>query len=436
MSSAQPLSPPNLAITAAWDKPVVPATGGEATLLVRLKAVDTGARNGHRRAPVDVAFVLDRSGSMAGDKLALVKEAVAVAVAQLRDEDKTALVVYDHEVETLQHLEPATPRVKTALRLALQGVDAGGSTNLSGGWLTGCDELSKGMPTTEQTGPVRIRRALLLTDGLANVGISNATELTRHAHELRRRGIATTTLGVGLDFDEDLLASMAEAGGGNFQFIGKAGELRAFFARELGELLTVAAAGLALSLTLPAGVRAHLVNAFPAERHGDRLDVALGDLPATDELNLVFAVTVDAGPHDTAHLATLNAAWSDPATDHRRSFDLTLPPLHHADRATVDATPADPGVVEQAALQRAAIAQREAMRLDRQGRYAESRARMAAAAHGLAAAPPTASVLAMRLSAESLAEADASATLSEEVRKTATYHAHRYSRGKADKTPS
>jgi Ca-activated chloride channel family protein len=434
MSSSQPLPPSNLVISAAWDKPVVPVTGGEATLLVRLKAADTAAHDCHRRAPVDVAFVLDRSGSMGGDKLALVKEAVAVAVGQLRDEDKTALVIYDHEVETLQHLEPATPRVKTALRLALQGVDAGGSTNLSGGWLTGCDELSKGMSATETGGPVRIRRSLLLTDGLANVGISDASELTKHAHELRRRGIATTTLGVGLDFDEDLLASMAEAGGGNFQFIGKAGELRGFFARELGELLTVVAAGLSLSLTLPPGARARLVNAFPAERHGDRLDVALGDLPASDELNLVFAVTIEAATRDATHLANLGALWSDPATDSRRSFDLTLPPLRLADQDTVDATPADPDVAEQAALQHAAIAQREAMRLDRQGRYAESRAKMAAAAHGLAAAPATASVMAMRMSAESLASYDASATLSEEVRKSATYRALRYSRGKADET--
>src|SRR5262245_284280 len=196
------MSSSNLSIAVAWEKPVVPVTGGEATLLVRVKAAETAGQNGHRRAPVDVAFVLDRSGSMAGEKLALVKEAVGVAIGHLRDEDKTALVIYDHEVETLQHLTAATPRVKTAVRLALQGVDAGGSTNLSGGWLTGCDELSNGMGE----GPVRIRRALLLTDGLANVGISRADELTKHAHELRRRGIATTTLGVGHDFDEDLLA--------------------------------------------------------------------------------------------------------------------------------------------------------------------------------------------------------------------------------------
>jgi Ca-activated chloride channel family protein len=432
MSSLKPSS--NLSITAAWEKPVVANTGGEATLLVRLKAADLTGIDKQRRAPVDVAFVLDRSGSMSGEKLALVKEAVAVAIGQLREEDKTALVIYDHEVETLQRLEAATPRVKTALRLALQGVDAGGSTNLSGGWLTGCDALANGIGDTE--GPVRIRRSLLLTDGLANVGITRTDELTKHAHELRRRGISTTTLGVGLDFDEDLLAIMAEAGGGNFQFIGRASELRAFFERELGELLTVVAAGLSISLTLPHGVRARLVNGFPVDRQGKTINVELGDLPATDELNLIFSIRVEAGTHSSEHLATLHAVWSDPATDSRRSFDLTLPPLRLADHATVEATPADSDVAEQAALQRAAVEQREAMRLDRQGRYAESRVRMAAASQALSAAPPTASVMAMKLDTDALAAYDQSAMLSEEVRKSTTYNALRRLRGKGNNPPA
>src|SRR3954452_18278581 len=89
-------------VSAAWDRPVVPSTGGQATLLVRIKPVAPAEGSGHRRAPVDVAFVLDRSGSMSGDKLTLVKDAVSVAVGHLRDEDRTALVVYDHEVETVQ----------------------------------------------------------------------------------------------------------------------------------------------------------------------------------------------------------------------------------------------------------------------------------------------------------------------------------------------
>lgn len=427
--SSSPSSFPNLSISAAWERPVVPASGGEATLLVRIKATEA-TQNSQRRAPVDVAFVLDRSGSMSGAKLDLVKEAVGVAVGHLRDEDKTALVIYDHEVETLQVLAAATPRIKTALRLSLQGIDAGGSTNLSGGWLTGCDELTKGMG--ESSGPVRIRRALLLTDGLANVGITDADELTKHAHELRRRGVSTTTLGVGVDFDEALLAGMAEAGGGNFQFIERTDQLRGFFERELGELLTIVAAGLSVSLTLPHGVRARLVNPYPVERHGKRIDISLGELPAADEVNLIFSVTTEPGALNTTHLATLSAEWSDPATDSRRTFALTLPPLRLVDRATFDATAADADVSEQAALQRAAVAEREAMRLDRQGRYAESRASLRQAAAVLASAPTTARVLRSAQVASMYLAEDANAPLPEQMRKRSTFNAFRRQHGKSD----
>ncbi|MER3438079.1 MAG: TIGR02452 family protein, partial [Chloroflexota bacterium] len=171
-------SPSPLSITAAWDRPLVAATGDEVALLIQIAAPPPSSEQSPRRAPIDVAFVLDRSGSMAGDKLALVKEAVSVALGHLRDDDRAALVIYDHAVETLQTLAPTTPRVKAAMRLALHGIDSGGSTNLAGGWLTGCEELTRAMGAGDDR--VRIRRTLLLTDGLANVGMTSAEELTKH----------------------------------------------------------------------------------------------------------------------------------------------------------------------------------------------------------------------------------------------------------------
>ncbi len=417
-----------LSISATWNRPLVAATGGEATLLVRISAPARSDDQSAHRAPIDVAFVLDRSGSMAGEKLSLVKEAVSVALGHLHDEDRAALVVYDHEVETLQTLASATPRVKTTMRLALQGVDRGGSTNLSGGWLTGCEELTRGMGDGDDR--VRIRRALLLTDGLANVGITDTAELTRHAHELRRRGIATTTLGVGLDFDEDLLAGMAEAGGGNFQFIAHPGELRAFFTRELGELLTVIATDFTVSLTLPAGVRARLISAFPSEQRRNQIDVSLRDLSASETLCLVFSVTSEAGEPGTARLATLRASWADPSADTRRAQDLTLPPLVLADAESVAATPEDPEVAEEAAIQRAAAERRKAMRLDRQGRSREAKMYLQRSAAYLAAAPQSARVAEEFSMSAALADMDADEGYGEDVRKQVTFAAMRRLRGK------
>ncbi|MDF2759336.1 MAG: hypothetical protein K0S99_1968, partial [Thermomicrobiales bacterium] len=218
-------------VEARWERPLIAAGGGATTLLVRIIAAPGDETETSRAAPLDVAFVLDRSGSMQGGKLDLAKEGVDLAVARLRDADRAALVVYDDEVDTVQPLAPATPRLKSSLRLALHGVDPGGSTYLSGGWIAGCQQLAEATTVANADATAtRIRRVILLTDGLANVGILDPGMLARHAGELRRRGIATTTVGVGQDFDEGLLSAMAEAGGGNFQYVANPEGLRAFFA--------------------------------------------------------------------------------------------------------------------------------------------------------------------------------------------------------------
>jgi Ca-activated chloride channel family protein len=420
-----------LAIEARWEKALVPPEGGAATLLIRI-VPPVQPPVGGRRAPLDVAFALDRSGSMSGEKLTLVKEAVDVAVRLLREEDRVALVTYDNRVGVVQPLAAATTRTKTALRLALHGLDAGGSTALADGWLTACRELAEA-PSLADGGNgagVRIRRALLLTDGLANVGETDPAVLAEHAHELRRRGVGTTTLGVGVDFDEALLAGLAEAGGGNFQWIGKAAELRAFFEREIGELLSVAASDLAVTLTLPPGVRGTVVSAYPNQRTDQRIAVALGDLPAGEEIPLLLSIQVPPGVLGAAQRIELEATWADPAADSRRRAAVEVAPLRYADAATVGATAPDPLVQEQAALQNAAAAQREAVRLDRAGRYAESRRVLRESTALLSAAPATARVTAYARLHAQFADADEAAPLSEEARKQATWTAHRTARGR------
>ena len=114
---------------------------------------------------------------------------------------------------------------RIAMRASLYKLDARGSTNLSGGWLSGCQQLAAASSRDDE---IRLRRAILLTDGMANAGITDSVELARHAGELRSRGIATTTLGIGHDFDEFLLAEMAEAGGGNFEYLASARQLVPF----------------------------------------------------------------------------------------------------------------------------------------------------------------------------------------------------------------
>lgn len=422
-----------LSITAEWELGIVAAEGGTASLLIRVKPA--GPLPGERRAPVDVAVVLDRSGSMAHGKLDLAKTATSTALALLHDEDRAALVVYDNEVDTIHTLQPATARAKAAIRLALHGVDPGGSTNLSGGWLTGCDQLASAMPVSgsERT---RLRRALLFTDGQANAGITDPNELIHHAGELRKRGIITTCLGIGDDFDEVLLSGMTEAGGGNFEYAQSADQLPAFFAKELGELLTVAAANVTISVTMPHGVRGTLVNPFPSERHGKTIDIALRDVTGHDEIPLVFDFDVVPGHIGTSNRVVVAASWVDPAADRRMQTEVVPPILARVPGIVVKNAPVNTAVAEEIAEQRAAVMRREAMRLDREGKHAESRARLQEHQAMLAAAPKSARLLGAMSAMEDLVSHDASAPLGESMRKQVTYDAMRRSRGtRQNETP-
>lgn len=417
-------------IEARWERAIVAKTGGEATLLVRVAAPAGDEAEAGRAAPLDVAFVLDRSGSMHGGKLELAKEGVDLAVARLRDADRVALVVYDNDVDTVQPLAAATPRLKASLRLALHGIDPGGSTFLSGGWIAGCHELAEAEAQAETSKTTRIRRVMLLTDGLANVGILDPGELARHAGELRRRGIATTTLGVGQDFDEGLLSAMAEAGGGNFQYVADPEGLRAFFARELQELFSVAATGLTVTLTLPPGLHAELVSAFPVEPRNGALAVAIGDLPAGDEIDLIFSMRVARGAAGDALPVVVSASWTDPRADARQETDASPGPLRRAEPEDVaDATP-DALVAERAALQRAAAARRAGLALDRAGRIQESREKMMTSRRLLVAAPMTADVKMDLRETEELAFMAPSQAYGSHVRKAAQQREEQRRRGR------
>jgi hypothetical protein len=373
---------------------------------------------------------------MQGDKLNLAREGVDLAIARLRDADRAALVVYDDEVDTVQSLAAATPRLKASLRLALHGVDAGGSTYLSGGWIAGCHQVAEAAPiASAEATATRIRRVILLTDGLANVGILDPGVLARHAGELRRRGIATTTVGVGQDFDEGLLSAMAEAGGGNFQYVAGPDGLREFFTHELQELFSVAATGLAVTLDLPAGLDAELVSAFPVETKGDALEVAIGDLPAGDEIDLVFTLRAGRGQVGDLLPVAVTACWTDPRADARRDISATLEPLQWAEEGTVTAMTADDLVLERAALQRAAAERRAGLELDRSGRFADSRARMLRSRAHLVAAPMTAAVRADLAETTMLASAPSTSGYGSHVRKSAQLREDQRRRGREASEP-
>ncbi len=257
-------------------------------LVVRLVAPDAPRRPG--RLPVNVSLVLDRSGSMGGTKIRLAKEAVERAIATLGSEDRFSAVFYDDRIEVVVPSTPATAPARAAAREALRAVDARGSTNLFEGWMRGCEQVALHAVADA------VSRTLLLTDGLANVGVTDRFELETHAAELRRRGVATSTFGVGHDFDEALLEAMATAGGGNFYYIEDARQIADVMTSELGEALEVVARDVRLEVTVPAGAQLEILGPERAERRlTEAWTVEVGDLVARQQREVVLRVNFPYG---------------------------------------------------------------------------------------------------------------------------------------------
>ena len=247
------------------------------------------ARSERVRPPVNLAFILDRSGSMSGDKIRLAKQAIEEAIARLHDDDRFAIVTYDDQIDVVVPGTRASPEARRTALDRLREIDARGSTNLGEGWLRGAQQVAEALADDG------VNRCLLLTDGLANVGITDRDELARHAGELRARGVSTSTFGVGEDFDEVLLQSMASAGGGHFYFIATADSIRDHITSEVGETLEIVARGVTLEIGAAEGIRVESLSPYPIHEGRGQTEVTLGDLTSDERVEVVLRLNFPYG---------------------------------------------------------------------------------------------------------------------------------------------
>ena len=291
----------------------------EATVhaMLQLRAPDAPASA--ERMPLSLAVVIDRSGSMNGGRLESAKACVRHLAQRLAPTDELAVVVYDDEVNVIVPLGPVNA---SAVRAAIDGVYPGGSTNLSGGWL-------KGMEILRDAAPDRLRRVLLLTDGRANVGITEPGVLTNITREASVQGISTTTIGFGADFDEHLLTSMSDAGGGGAHFAATPDAGPGIFAGEFEGLVSVVAQNVSVEVRLAPEVAVlGVLNEYPMVWLDRAVQIELGDAYGGEERAVIFQMQIPAlaslGPAKVADVVLRYVSVGEQVAAHDVTVPLTV----------------------------------------------------------------------------------------------------------------
>lgn len=319
------------------------------------------------RPPLNVAFVLDRSGSMGGSKIDLARTAVVQALRMLRETDRFAVVSYDNEVDVVVPSTSASSEAVTHAIAAVQRIQARGNTNLSAGWLRGCEQIAEYLRAEETT------RCLLLSDGLANEGITDRDELARHAAALRERGITTSCLGIGADYDERLLDAIATAGRGHSYHVETAIQIPDFLRSELGEALETVARDVTVTVRGGAGVTATTLNRYSMAANADgSVSLHLGDLVARQDVALVFRLQFPRGRAGETSVVSFavrdrQGVFTDPAREAAFTF---------ATHSENDAQGRNRRVDFAVAELYTAVARAEALELNRARRFDAARERL------------------------------------------------------------
>jgi len=271
---------------------------GNVYLRLSLKSLAGAKRND--RAPINAAIVIDRSGSMSGDRIEAAREGARVALKRLSSDDRVALIAYNHGVEVLSPSAPLR-NARDKLLKVIDGIEAGGTTALHAGVKEG------GRQVEEFVSDNNVNRVILLSDGLANVGPSTPGELAELGRKLASKGISVSTIGLGLDYNEDLMQRLAAASDGNHVFVERPSDLAEIFDREFGDALSVSARDITIIIECRAGFTPKRILGRDGSISGQKVTLKLNQLQAENERYVVVELEAPSnpstGPADVAEVS-------------------------------------------------------------------------------------------------------------------------------------
>ena len=290
------------------------------------------------RIPANIAIVMDKSGSMRGQKIDYARQAAIYAIKQLNKDDIVSVVTYDSQVNVII---PATKvSDKATINRLIRSIQADGNTALFAGVSKGAAELRKFISENQ------VSRVILLSDGLANVGPRSPSELGQLGMSLSKEGISVTTIGLGLGYNEDLMTQLAGFSDGNHAFVEKPSDLVKIFQYEFGDVLSVIAQDVNIIIECGENIQPIRILGRKGDIIGNKVSIRMNQLYSGQEKFVLMEVEVPEHHENTNTLiATVKVDYNNLYTHSRYNLNDSVSVKFSASRKEVKES-IDPQVYE------------------------------------------------------------------------------------------
>jgi Ca-activated chloride channel family protein len=363
------------------DQPTVLA-GGKTVVyaVVSFEGLDVDPGRATERPPLNVALVLDRSGSMSdAGKIEYLKRAAKLAVDRLGNRDTLSIVEYDDQITVMW---PARPVGNLSeVKAMIDNLEPRGSTNLTGGMMRGVDEAKDALD-----GPANksgtITRVILMSDGLANTGVTDPGEIARLVRGAKRDGIRISSMGLGRDYDEDLMQAIAENGGGRYYYIEHPTQMARVFQEEMGSLFETCARDVEIRFDGKAIVRKVDVVGYDDASGKSSTRRGLEDVFEGEKRSVLLRLEIDPPSSGRVDLGEVTVNYKTAKAGESKSFAQALAVDVTNDKAAV-ARARNKEASAQATLAESDRIQQEQVKLVQAGKHDEAKKNMSALAKDL-----------------------------------------------------